>query len=144
MLNHVELIVFYMQRWHPCFAHFWHLKWLNYSKCFHLTVKIIPPQICQKDQSLIPAQNVRTRTDAVWFWAGPGPRSGPKSVQSSPVLGLSLVLGPDLQTLMPSTFEVVREHRTKVVPRLDPWLWQQFIENRLRPRKPFHSKPRKT
>ena len=89
-----------------CFVHFWHLKWLNYSKCFHLTVKIIPPQICQKDQSrpvqdwsLIPAQNVRTRANAVWFWAGPGPHSSPKSVQSSPVLSLSLVLGPDLQTL---------------------------------------------
>jgi len=82
-----------------CFSHFWHINWLNHSKCFHLTVKIIPPQICQKDQSrpvqdwsLIPAQNVRTRTNAVWFWAGPG-------LQSSPVLSLSSVLGPDLQTL---------------------------------------------
>ena len=53
-----------------------------------------------QDQSLSKPKKSRTRTNASPTGVGPGLQSGPKLVQSSPVLGFSLVLGPDFQTLL--------------------------------------------
>ena len=53
-----------------------------------------------QDWSLSKPKKSRTRTDASPTGVGPGPQSSPKSVQSSPVLGFSSVLGLDFQTLV--------------------------------------------
>ena len=52
-----------------------------------------------QDRSLISHKILRTRTGPLRTRVGPGLQSGPKSVQSSLVLGLFAVLGLDLQTL---------------------------------------------
>ena len=60
---------------------------------------LLPLLIRGQDRSLTSHKTLRTRTGPLRTRVGPGLRSGPKSVQSSPVLGLFAVLGLDLQTL---------------------------------------------
>ena len=64
------------------------------------TMTSCAPANRQKDWSLSKPKKSRTRTNASPTEVGLGPQSSPKSVQSSPVLSLSLVLGLDFQTLV--------------------------------------------
>ena len=76
---------------------------------------LLPLLIRGQDRSLTSHKTLRTRTGPLRTRVGPGLRSGPKSVQSGPVLGLFAVLGLDLRTLLASCH---CQHRLRAVGAL--------------------------
>ena len=69
-----------------------------------------------QDWSLSQPKKSRTRTDASPTGVGPGPQSSPKLVQSSLVLSLSSVLGPDFQTLVVMSQQLLTTMATMTQP----------------------------